>query len=126
MPDEPFGAAIGYGLLVAKDTGGTFQPTDVLHAPPVITGGLGYVPLFKTPTLATEWIADMARRGVAVEAVAVKTADELTDLLADLKDIGATHVSIDPRPEGDAPNPGGSSNPLIPIAQAIIGFSVSG
>ena len=52
-----------------------------------------------------------------VEATLVESADAMTDLLSRLKDEGATHVSIDPRP--------GQDN-LIPIDVAILSFQVAG
>jgi hypothetical protein len=82
----------------------------------------GFVPIFTSSTvdefhLAQLFIREGANADFNWVIAAAKSVDELTSLLTDLKDLGATHVSFNPRNRGN--------DDLIPIASAIIGIQLA-
>jgi hypothetical protein len=109
--NESFGPARGYRLLIASGSGEQFRPQDVVGMP-ADAFGPGYIPLFTRMDLIPEWVGFLTMDiKIALETATLASRDVLTVMQA----YGATHVSIDPRPE----NPGR----LIPVADFIAGLT---
>jgi hypothetical protein len=106
-------------ILVRAGTGTGFHHEHVFRLVSTNREKIGDVLLlFTSEAVAGSVAAEWGRRGFELEICTLATADELTDLLTELKDRGVTHVIIDPAP-------GSGSDTYRPIAQVILDFQLS-